>query len=68
MLVYALFSEWDFGQDEYVFKTEQAAYDWLKTNSAFNEMLAGDRQDTPSQTLENYIEDGFFITYTKEVL
>ena len=54
MIVFKLWSEWDFGQDAVLFSTEQKAYDWLKSNKSFKDFL-----ENTETTLEEYTEDGY---------
>lgn len=40
--MFQLWCEWDFGQENYIFASKQAAYNWLKNSQAFKDMLEDD--------------------------
>lgn len=61
--MYKLWCEWDFGQDDFIFTSQKAAFDWLKNDANFKEILKDD--DT---TLQDYIDDGLVGTWFLEII
>ena len=48
--VYRIISEWDFGEEYYVFGTSEAAKQWLLNNKSFVD-FARDENQTPADCL-----------------
>ena len=61
--MYKLWCEWDFGQGDYIFVSEKAAFDWLKADANFQEMLKDD-----DSTFEDYHDEGLLGTDFLEII
>lgn len=54
-----IWCEWDVGQENTVFKTEESAMKWLETNPYILEIL--EEEDSEEKTIKDLIDDGLIF-------
>ena len=51
--LYSIWCEWDIGQENFVFKSEDSAYEWLKNNHSLQEVFEEDEYENVQQLIND---------------
>lgn len=65
--MFKLWSEWDIGEDRYIFATKEAGLQWLRDNEAVAEIASEDGTSVEA-CIESCFADGYFSWQLLEII